>query len=385
MLQYLSSTISVGNPVFGLTNVNTCALRGMTFVGSRFALTLVESGGSLYWKFIDTYSDTTVSYDVPFTPAQAGLAASDVHESVTGQFLASDSAYLYYMNGSTVKRINIETGTDAGSQILRSSSMAVIPAAAVGGITVKGSMLYLVSKSQQLLYVFNMNALAWDGSSTNAVRQVTVSELATHTLCGLFTQSGSDTDVVLLLKNGSTSAVAIKFTLDLLTRKGQTEWTSPSTNIVAAQFKGSILHVVKNDPTTAGSGVLIHRFGDGSTDIVAKEKTILALSDERVKAGSGKVVKITFSAKDGYNQTFPITDKVRFSLMKVGEAFDKNDGALGASANSTFRNSSDEPISTSLEISFDSTGKAECFWHTPIEVPVDVLLHRIKVEYPIPS
>lgn len=383
MLNYLSSTISIGNGVFGLTNLVTASLWGMTFISDRYILTLVESGGSLYWKKIDTYSDTTATYDMPFTPTTAGLAAADSHEASSGQFLAADDTYLYYLKGNTVLRINLTSGATAGSQTLRSSSGASIPTNALGGIALKGANLYAVSKSQQLLYVFNVGVWAWDASPQNAVRQVSVTELATYAISGLFTQPGTDTDVVVLMKLGSTAATAVKYTSDLLIRKGSSDWSDPSIEIHAAQFKGSILHVAYNNNTLAGTGVLIHRFGDGSTNIVAKERTTLTLSEDRVKAGSGTKVKIAFVVKDGYGLPFAATEEVRFSLVKVGDAYDKNDGALATSESGPFRDSSDNPLNVSLEVAFDGTGKAECWWETPLEVPADVLLHRIKVEYPI--
>lgn len=383
MLNYLSSTVSVGNSVFGLSNVVTAALWGTTFIGERFALTLVASGGSVYWKKIDTYMDSTVAYDMTFTPAEAGITAADTHEASTGQFIAADSTYLYYLKANTVVRTALATGLASGSVTLRSSSMAAIPANALGAITVKGSYLYVASKSQGLLYAFNMGAWAWDGTNKDAIRQVAVTELSTYSLSGLFTQPGSDTDVVVLVKQGTNSALAIKYTADLLTRKGDTNWTNPSENIRSAQFRGSILYVAQNDPSVAGTGVLLHRFGDGSTNIVAKEKTQLILSEDRVRAGSGSKVKITFIAKDGYGLTFPITEKVRFSIVRVGDSFDKNDGALALTENGPFRDASDNPVNVSLDASFDVTGKAECYWHAPIEIPVEVLMYRIKVQFPI--
>jgi hypothetical protein len=383
MLNYLSSTVSVGNAVFGLGGGVTCSLWGMTFVEDRYALVLVLSGGVLYWKKIDTYSDTVVSSDLPYTPTAAGLAAGDLHESTTGQFLASDTTYLYYLKANTVLRVVEATGASAGSQTLRTSAAASIPTTALGAVAVKGSSLYVLSKSQQLLYTYSIGGWSWDASPQNAVRQVTVSELGTFDISGLFCQPGADTDVVVLLKLGSTSTTAVKYTSDLLTRKGQTTWSDPSINIHSAQFKGSILHVVQNDPTTAGTGVLIHRFGDGSTNIVAKENTILVVDQDRVKAGSGTKVKISFTVRDGYGLPFAATENTRFSLIRVGDSFDSNDGALALTTSGPFRDSSDNPLNVTLAVPFDVTGKAECYWETPIEVPVDVLLHRIKVEYPI--
>lgn len=383
MLNYLSSTVSVGNGTFGLTNLVTCSLWGMTFIEDRYALVLVESGGALYWKKIDTFTDSVVSYDMTYTPTQAGLSAADTHEGTAGQFLASDGTYIYYLKANTVLRFTIATGVDAGSQTLRSSTGAAIPASALGAISIKGSNLYAASKAQQLVYLFNTAGWAWDGTPQNAVRNTTVTELATHNLSGLYTQGGTDNDVVVLMKLGTTSALAVKYTSDLVTRKGQTTWSDPSINIRCAQFKGSILHLVQNDPTLAGTGVLIHRFGDGSTGIVAREQTLLTLSEDRVKAGSGTKVKISFTVKDGYGLAFAASEKTRFSIVKVGDAFDKNDGALAATTSGPFRDASDNPVNVSIDIPFDVTGKAECYWESPVEVPVDVLLHRIKVEYPI--
>ena len=379
-LDYTSSNLVVGNGVFGLTGSDTTACWGFCFVDlNRFALTLVSDGANLFWKKIDVLSTTVAFYDMLYTPADAGIEFTDSHP-VKGNFLWQDSDMLYYLKEEVLHQRNITTGASVGTKTLRSILSANIDASTIDHIAVKGNEVYAVSGSLNKLYHWTVSV--WDAGTVDASEEVTVSELTASTLDGLFTQPGADTDIIVLTKGSAKQA--LKYT-STLTRVGESLWDDPSTNISATVFRGSILYFLANDEITAGIGLYFYRFGDGSTNIIAPVETVLTISASQIKAGNLVPLTITFTARDGYGVPFQPTDPVRFSILRQGSAFDTNDGALAITSVGPFRDSIGNPINTQLDLYFDAGGSAVAYWQAPLVIPTDTVLHRIKIDYPLPS
>lgn len=377
MLEYTGSTIAASNSVMTATGAQRLSIWGMTFVeGSRFMLVLAKrSDGVMVWRKVDTLAVSTISYAMPYEPVAAGIAITD-RGDVQGQFLTSDENYLYYLRGSELLRRNYDNGSSAGSHILRDGSDVALNGANIGAIAVSPDFIYVVSKVEQKVFAFSLAGFAWDGTSRQATSTAPEARL-TDRLCGAYVQP-STLDLVLLIKGSDN--IAVKYAAGLTLRKGSTVWTDPSTNIIAAQYRGSTVHVLASDNLQAGTGFHIFRFADASTGVIAQEKSMLSFSETRVKVGSGSIVRVTYRATDGYGEVLPNADFVLFTLLRVGDADDSNDGALALTALGPFRNSQGEPYNMSLEVPFNNNGEATCFWLAPETSPRTTMYHRIRAK-----
>ena len=377
-INYTNSNLPVGNIAFGLTNSNTVACWGVCFIeNGRFALTLVKDNtGALTWKKIDVQSIALAYYDMPFTPADAGIDTADLHPT-KGNFLVYDGGSLYYLKGNVLHKRNVTTGVSEGTKLLRDAGGVALVGTSLNHLAIKGSEVYVASKPNGKVYHWTIST--FDAAPADATNEVSVSEF-TGELVAFVTQPGADTDVVAFTKGSS--KLAIKFT-SALVRRGESFWSDPSTNLTLGVFRGSILYLLANDHTTAGVGIYFYRFGDGSTDIIAPAETLYSISSSQIKAGTEEPLTVVFTAKDGFGLPFQPVDYVRFSVVKYGDVFDKNDGALALSALGPFRDNQGNPINTQLDLTFDGTGTAIVYWQAPLEIPADTVLHRIKVKYPI--
>jgi len=379
-INYTSTNIPVGNTVFGLTSFDTVECWGTCFVeNNRFALILVKSGAALYWKKLDVLAVSPVYYDMEYSPTFASILPTDIHPT-KGNFLCQDGGYIYYVNNSYLYRINAVTGAADGSKILRNASSVAVGSQFINHILVKGTQVYALSKANTKLYHWDI--AAFDGGTTDALEETTVPELVLGSACGLYAMPGADTDVVVVTKN--TAKLAIKYTATLV-RKGESYWTDPSSNITLAILRGSIIYMVANDELTAGAGLYIYKYGDGSTGIIAPNETIYTISSTQIKAATSEPLTLTFSSKDGFGVPFQPTDFVRFSLIKQGDMFDKNDGALSDQYAGPFRDNVSNPINTQLDLTFDSEGSVVLYWQAPLEIQAETVMHRIRVQYPIPA
>lgn len=376
-INYTSSNMPVGNIAFGLTNSNTISCWGACFVDSnRFVLTLVKSNlGAMIWKKIDVQSIALAYYDMPFSPADAGVDPSDLHPT-KGNFLSFSNNKLYYLKGNVLHQRNIDTGASEGTKLLRNSGGVALVGTSLNHVLVEGNEVYVASKADGKIYHWTI--ASYDAAPIDAAQEVTVSEFSGE-VNGLVAQPGADTDIVVITK--TTAKQAIKFSSTLV-RKGESIWTDPSTNITLALFRGSILYMLSNDSLTAGVGLYFYRFGDGSTNIIAPSETIFTISSSQIKAGTQEPLTLSFTAKDGYGLPFQPDDYVRFSIVKYGDAYDSNDGALALTAIGPFRNSQGNPLNTQLDLTFDPSGSALAYWQAPVEIPADTVLHRVKVKYP---
>lgn len=387
-LDYASSNIAAGNSLFGATAGETLTVWGMTFVqANRFLLVLVRlSSGSLVWKKIDPLTLTTVGYDMTFTPTVAGIDASDRSASKQGQFLQSDDTHLFYLKGNVIHRRSYLTGAASGSHTLNNATGTGLNAVNLDGIVYSGAggALYVYSKTDGKVYRYASSQLTWSGSAINASSTATETLFTTLLPRGGFVQPITNDVVFLFADSAGNSRFGSKYTADLLTRKGVTDYEFTSANVVAAEFRGSILYLLACDNLVAGSGLYIYRYGDASTGQVSTFQTDLYVDKDRVKVGSNEIIRVVYSARDGYGEKFQPTEFVRFSLLKVGDEFDADDLALSPTNNAnSFRNSQNEPVNTVLDIPFDLNGEATCYLHTPLEIPRSVLLYRVRAKYPI--
>lgn len=385
-LTYTESNIAAGNLIFGVTSDKTLSIWGMTFVEEdRFILVLARvSDGTMEWRKIDPLTLTTVGYAMPYAPSVIGVDPGDRTSTKQGQYLDSNGDYLYYLNGNTLYRCDYATGVAAGYHVLRDTSNSPLTGSLIDGFVYRGpgKPLYVYSSTTQKIYRYNHSALVWNDTPISANVQVTETTLSSLQAKGAFIQP--ETEDFVLLVAGGPSRFAVKYTEDLVTRKGITEYSFTSNSVCCVDFRNTLLHFLASDNTVAGGGIYIYRYGDASTGVVSTDNTSIGVDTDRVKAGSGTVVKVTYSARDGYGEKFQPTEYVRFNVMKVGDAYDGNDGALAATNDpETFRDSQGNPINPTLDVPFDVNGNAVCYWHTPLTVPTDLLLHRIRAKYPI--
>lgn len=382
MLNYTGSNIAAGNALFGASSSHTLSIWGAAFIESgRFVLVLVrKSDGAVAWKKLDPLTLTPVAYDMPYAPSVAGIAANDRGATTQGQFLYADDTYLYYYKGTTIYRRDFITGADAGSHQLRTTTGTLLNGSTVNAITKSSLHLYVVAKADGRIYRYDTAQLTWTGSTLNAATQITESEFTNSDVVGALVQPNTN-DLVVLLRGSALRA--IKYNVALTTKKGVTAWDGPSASVAAAQFRGSIVHTFASDNTLAGTGFFVYRYADGSTGVVATEQTYLSLDNDRVKAGAGTVAKVTFRVRDGYGEKFQPTEFARFTLIKIGDVYDKNDGALATNQLGPFRDSSGNPLNTQLDVSFNTDGDAICYWQGPEDIPSNFLLLRIRAKYPI--
>jgi hypothetical protein len=379
-LNYASSVLSVGNNVFGADSNHSIQLRGGAFLDSRYLLLLIKNNSTneMVWKKLDTLSTSTVSYDIAI---DVNTIAEASDWAAQGQYLAVDNGFIYYLKGSSLVKVNATSGEIIGSNLLRRQSGAATTASSLRTMNVLGNNLYVTSQTDGIIIRYDLSTFLWNGTNRNAITERSVSHFGSHDIMASFIQSGS-TEFVVMLKGPK--KVALKFTSDLAEQLGTgSSWSDPSDNIVSAQFSGSILYVLACNDSLAGTGVQAYRFGDASTGEVDEEHTIFSVSSNRVRVGSGQVVTLKYSARDGYGLVFTPEQAVRFSLIRIGDIFDSNDGALSLNANGPFRGPAGDPLAVTLDVPFDGTGSATCYWHTPLEIPVKELLHRIRVRYPI--
>jgi hypothetical protein len=388
-LTYTGSNIALGNPLMGALPTDTLSVWGAAFVEEgRFLLVLVRtSGGSLVWKKVDPLTLQSVTYDTIYPPTTAGIALGDRGAETQGQFLSAEGDYLYYLKGNVLHRIVYDSGVSAGFHTLRTTTGVNLNGSTINAFTLSPVGLCVVSATDGKVYFYPSGSLVWNNSALNATNQITEPLFSSSTVRGAFVQPVTH-DLIVLTSGGGSRA--LRFNATASERKGSTLVVDSDGRssfhvgyVVSCQFRGSVLYFTASDNSFVGAGVYVFRFADASTGVVAKDQSGLTVSESRVQVASGTVVRVGFRALDGWGDSFPSNDYVRFSVLKIGDVFDRNDGALSVSPLGPFRDAQDSPINPELDVQFGSNGEAVCYWHTPLELNVDVLYHRIRAKYPI--